>query len=136
MFSPLNIRIKPSRYRRWLYSLALAAALGALCFTAAPWYIQLCLLFAVCVVGRSLFRKGVDWVLLWDVDAAQIKLARAGEPLTACRKIRMLYNVFYLLYLELELEGGRVERLLIFPDSVDPQSYRRLQVAVRWGSIK
>ena len=76
--------------------------------------------------------------LHWDLSSNQLRMAIGTEPLRlAC--ISELYLLFGILSLHLVLieNHGRTRvRLLIFPDSVDTDSYRRLRVAARWGKLK
>lgn len=73
--------------------------------------------------------------LYWDVGNREVKVAIGAAALQHCVGITDLYLVAGILYLNIKkLKGGNI-KLLVFPDSVDKQSYRRLRVAARWASI-
>jgi hypothetical protein len=76
------------------------------------------------------------WSLRWNLDEGELHLAKDSEPYQECIGIRQLYLVFGMLHLQIEQQPKKYINLLIFPDSVDRQSFRRLRVAARWGSIK
>ena len=75
------------------------------------------------------------WSLRWNLDEGELHLAKDSEPYRECLGIRQLYLVFGMLHLQIEHQPKKYLNLLIFPDSVDQQSFRRLRVAARWGSI-
>jgi len=76
------------------------------------------------------------WSLRWNLDEGELHLAKDSEPYQECLGIRQLYLVFGMLHLQIEHQPKKYLNILIFPDSVDRQSFRRLRVAARWGSIK
>lgn len=77
-----------------------------------------------------------DWHLHWNLQSGVISIARGSGSLETCVGIEQLYLVFGMLYLRLNREHHANIHLLIFPDSVDRQSYRRLRVAARWINIR
>ena len=83
----------------------------------------------------ELYRKQVTMVLFWDLISSEISLAPRNHPLQACRGISSLHLLFGVLMLRIQLADQSHRNLLIFPDSVSFQSYRRLRVAARWAKI-
>ena len=77
-----------------------------------------------------------DWHLHWNLQSGVISIARGSGSLETCVGIEQLYLVFGMLYLRLNRQHHENIHLLIFPDSVERHSYRRLRGAARWINIR
>ncbi len=73
--------------------------------------------------------------LYWDIGNREVKVAIGAAALQHCVGITDLYLVAGILYLNIKKQTGSSIKILIFPDSVDKQSYRRLRAVARWASI-
>ncbi|NQZ31830.1 MAG: hypothetical protein HRU06_11180 [Oceanospirillaceae bacterium] len=136
MFSPLNVIIKPSRIKRGLFLSIHALALLSLSLSLAPAALKYPLVVLVLASAVVYWRSmEPSWVLHWDLNAGLISVAKNSEPLEECIAIEQLYLVFGVLYIQLKRVDKVSVHLLIFPDSVNAESYRRLRVAARWASI-
>ncbi len=128
--------IKPSRIKRWLYVAIHLLSLTSIFVADLNSLWQTFLASAVLLsVGYDLYRKQVTRVLFWDLVNCEISLAELDEPLQACLGISSLHLLFGILLLRIKHLDQSHTHLLIFPDSVNFQSYRRLRVAARWAKI-
>lgn len=135
MFSPLNIIIKPSCIKRGLLLSIHALTIISVGLSHAPSLLKYPLIAAV-LCSAVLYWRSIEprWLLHWDLDAGVISVAKNSNALEEC-VIAQLYLVFGMLYLQLKRSDKSHINLLIFPDSVDRESYRRLRVAARWANI-
>jgi len=96
-------------------------------------------IFIVLLVLMSVFKHWLNresiWSLRWNLDEGELYLSKDDQPYQECISIRQLYLVFGMLHLQIEHQPKKYLNLLIFPDSVDKLSFRRLRVAARWASI-
>jgi len=139
VFSPLNVIIRPSRLKRWLYCLIHALAAISVYAASLPfvWQGMILLILFISFCYLLLHTEPIT-ILHWDLINNQLRVANSAGPLQLAA-ISELYLIFGILYLHLvyvEENRGEVVKLLIFPDSVDVNSYRRLRVAARWARVK
>ena len=137
MFSPLNIIIRPSRYKRWLFFCVHLLAVISVVLSQIALLLQVLLALMVLLSAFKHWLKVEPvWSIRWDLDEGQFFLAKGEQPYRDCIGIHQLYLIFGLLHLQIERAPKDYINLLIFPDSVDKQSLRRLRVAARWANIK
>lgn len=138
-FSPVwrvDLRIRPSRfYLALLLTLHLLAAL-AVWWTALPRILQLALLAGIAVIAwlvwqreRRLFivlrEQACDWWLDVGGRSGPVELRR-------CQVWRYLVLMDFSGHDE---KGRWHRRLVIFPDALAPESFRRLRVRLRYGAL-
>lgn len=136
----LKISLKPSRRLALLLCVAHAAAAGAVLAIDLPIWLKLSLgllIGASCGVylyATALLRSGgaIVGLEIRDDDALSIQ-TRRGE----WREGRLLGSTFvspYLTILNIGTEGRFLARhVVIMPDGVDAEDFRRLRVRLRWG---
>lgn len=137
MFSPLNIVIKPSRFRRWLSLFIHLLVLASLLYIDLPLFGLL--IIAVVILVSAVFdllKKQDQYALHWNVSQGSVAVSIYNQTLIPCIKIQRLHLLFGLLFIHLKFEERADLKLYIFKDSVDAQSYRRLRVAARWANLK
>jgi len=135
----LKLAIRPSRQLALLLGLAHAAAAGACLVVAMPVFLKIVL---VLVVGASCGRALYGPALLRSPRAiVALEISEGGALLFQTRrgdweKGTLLDSSFvapYLTVLNLKSEGGRFARhVVILPDSVAADEFRRLRVWLRW----
>ncbi len=136
MFSPLNIRIKPSGIRRWLSLAIHLLALISLFYVALPFYLLLLIAVTVFTSGlHDIFSHKDRYNLYWDLSQGDVRLA-VNQGAFESGEIQRLHLLFGLLFIHLKFENGKALKLYIFKDSVDKQSYRKLRVAARWAKLQ
>lgn len=126
--SPLVLEPRRSRYL--LIYLVLIHAL-ALAVIAAPFNLSLSLRLAVAaVVVMSFIRQIIrvpPWRLVWRTDQDWQLLFQDGRERTG--QLRPdTYVSIWLVILRFQLEQGGRCSVVILPDMLDPQSFRRLRV--------
>ena len=139
MFSPLNVIIRPSRIKRWLYfAIHVLAAISIVAARLSSFWQATLLLIIICSACYLLYYREPLIALHWDLSSNQLRVASGTEPLRLARlsEIYLLFGILSLHLVLIENQGRSRVRLLIFPDSVDTDSYRRLRVAARWGKLK
>ncbi len=135
----LKISLKPSRRLAMLLGLAHAAAAGMVLVVDVPIWLQLFLLVligtscGVCLYGPALLRGGEAIVGLETGEGGSLLLqTRRGE----WREGALLGSSFvspYLTVLIVRTEGKLFARhVVIMPDSLDAEDFRRLRVRLRW----
>jgi len=77
-------------------------------------------------------------ILHWDLINNQLRIASStgSLQLAVIAELYLLFGILYLRLVYIEEHPNTPVRLLIFPDSVDSNSYRRLRVAARWARLK
>lgn len=138
-FSPVwrvDLRIRPSRFfLGLLLTLHLLAALAVL-WAALPLVLQFALLAGIAVMAWRCWRyesklfivlreQAGDWWLESDGRSGAVELRR-------CQVWR------YLVVMDFcgrDDQGRRHHRLVIFPDALAPESFRRLRVRLRHGAL-
>jgi len=133
-----QIDINPSFYLAILLMAAHCAAAAALWFVLPPW----ALLTLACVLGFSLlyYLLRDAWLRLPGscialvVDEGLVVLLRGNGSRTECRVMSGSLVTPALTVLTVLPQGARLARsIVLLPDSVDPESFRRLRVWLRWG---
>lgn len=136
----LKIVIKPSRRLALLLCLAHAAAAGAFLVLELPIWLKISLVLligascGVYLYGPALLRGSGAIVGLEIRDGDKLSFqTRRGE----WREGTLLGSSFvspYLTVLNFRTEGNLLARhVVILPDSVDADEFRRLRVRLRWG---
>jgi hypothetical protein len=135
VFSPVNVRIKPSKIRRWLSLFIHSLGVVSLCYVALPFYL---LILIAIVIGLSALQdflsSKVVYSLLWDLSQGCVRVASDKEALVS-GEVQRLHLLFGLLFIHIKLDNDKALKLFIFKDSVDKQSYRKLRVAARWAKL-
>lgn len=124
----LRLDLSPSRRRRqwrWLAHLAVAATLPMLQHIGWVAIVAAVLLFSL---YRS--RRTHDPGLLWDSDGRWTLYEHAME--TEAELAGAAFSQPWLVILPLRrADGGRVQRIAIFPDMLPAREFRRLRVRLR-----
>ena len=124
----LRLELKPSRQRRywrWLTHLSVVATLPML---QSFWLISA----VAAVVLLSLYRSSTepDITLLWHSDGRWSLFREGGE--TAATLAEAAFIQPWLVILPLRVDAQRrVQRIVIFPDMLPAQEFRRLRVKLR-----
>ena len=136
----LKISIKPSRRLALVLCAAHAAAAGAVLIVEFPIWLKIVLVpiigasCGVYLYGSALLRSSRAVVGLEISDDGALSFqTRRGE----WREGRLLGSSFvspYLTILNIGTEGKFFARhVVIMPDCVDAEDFRRLRVRLRWG---
>jgi hypothetical protein len=128
--TPLELELSPSKRQRKL--LLFINALAAISILLLPWHFLLRLVFLVSVLLLSYFlryktsackrivwQSGNHWLL--TIDDVTSEAVLLPETLVS----------FWLVILLFRLEGGRRCSVLIWPDSVHADAFRRLRVRLK-----
>lgn len=132
---PLRLELRPSRFLTLFVSSGHVLALFAAWAAAVPDALRLVLTIAVLVSGwRQLWRAYGGRTedpsrIIWGPDGAW-SLYGDGRWQSA-RLVRTVYEHPFLVVLPLRTDDGRIHRIVIAPDAVDVDSYRRLRVRIR-----
>ncbi len=124
----LRLELKPSRqcrWWRWLTHLAVAATLSML---QSPW-----LIVAVAVVLLlSLYRSRIEpaITLLWHGDGHWTMFEDGVETAVTLAESAFIQPWLVILPLRVDTQR-RVQRIVIFPDMLPEQDFRRLRVRLR-----
>ena len=136
----LKISIKPSRRLALLLCLAHVAAAGAVLAIDLPIWLKILLVLLICAscaaysYSTALLRSGgaVVGLEIGDDDALSFQ-TRRGE----WREGTLLGSSFvspYLTILNIGTAGRFFARhVVIMPDGIDAEDFRRLRVRLRWG---
>ena len=136
----LKISIKPSRRLALLLCVAHAAAAGASLLLDLPLWLKFLLLVligtscAVYLYGTALLRSGGAVVNLEIKDDGALSFqTRRGEWREGTLRGSSFVSP-YLTILNIRTEGRFFPRhVVIMPDCVDAEDFRRLRVRLRWG---
>ena len=150
----VSVQIKPSRYLVMLMAamalvflltgaLVFCDGLGAFIPYAKP--VLVCVfLSAAAMLCCALFRMGKTYTLdIYGNGQIRLKQDKRYEFVTSAKKNPERENGIlklseqstvwsWLLVLYLEAESGKTTRLIVLPDSVPPEVFRKLYVACRW----
>lgn len=129
----LDLRLKPSRMAQALQLLLHGAAVGAVLAAALSWWWQLLLVFAIVLALAWQWRcerqqvlhlreQGLDW---W------LETRTASGPVRLCR-LRVWRYLVIMDFQGREASGWR-QRVVIFPDMLSADEFRRLRVRLRYG---
>lgn len=136
----LRISIKPSRRLALVLCAAHAAVAGTSLVLGLPMPVKIALVlligtsWGICLYGPALLRSNDSVIGLELKDDGAVSFqTRSGE----WREGRLLGSSFvspYLTILNLRSEDRFLARhVVIVPDSVDAEEFRRLRVRLRWG---
>ncbi len=133
--APLRFEIQPSRLlARFLFCVHALALLAA---WAAPLSVPLRVLLTAAILAsgwRELRRQRGIRVrmpssIVWGADGSWS--VHAGGRWQSAHLERTVHEHPMLVVLPLRTEDGRIHRVVIPPDAVDVDSYRRLRVRIR-----
>ncbi|MDH5536325.1 MAG: hypothetical protein OEZ08_12260 [Betaproteobacteria bacterium] len=138
--APFIIALRPSRRLAWLLGLAHLAAAGAVWVLELPLWLAIPLVLSLAVhgvtqVARAALLRGVNSVMAVEAGRA------SGVPFRdrdgAWHEGSLLGSSYVspvLTILNLRLAATRgLRHVVILPDAVDPDEFRRLRVWLRWS---
>jgi len=137
---PIKLNLKPSY---WLAALLAVCSLGA-CIIALcmPMTVSLKIFICVPVVLAATYFIAQDTLILLPWSFTDLALNTKGELLvtrkdglvSAAKVLPSSFVAAYLTVLNLKTGASRWRRnLLLTPDIVDAEAFRRLRVWLRWG---
>ncbi len=137
MFSPLEVSFKPSRRLWWLQLSSHLTLVVLLVISVLPLYLILCL---AALAGLNLwlsYRQREDAVqaLRWDADLHTVALYEAGLGWVTADALESVLVWRWLLIVRIHA-GGRRRRLVVLPDSVSADAFRRLSVLARLAPLQ
>lgn len=137
---PLHVRIGPSRCLAGLLVLVHALAWAMLYPLALPETLKLALAAAIAVSGvhsvmRTALLKSRNAIVALEIgnEGVAIRERHAGQW-RACRVLGTTFVSSHLTVLNLELvKDGAVRHVVLLPDNVDRDDFRRLRVQLCWN---
>nr|WP_067289492.1 protein YgfX [Marinobacterium profundum] len=137
MFSPLEVTLKPSRRLWWLQLSSHLALVVLLVISVLPFYLILCL---IGVAGLNLWlsyrqRRGAIRALRWDADLHTVAIYEAGQGWVSADALESVLAWRWLLILRIQA-GGRRRRLVLLPDSMTRDAFRRLSVVAKLAPLQ
>ncbi|MFT5706208.1 MAG: hypothetical protein ACI9ES_000479 [Oceanospirillaceae bacterium] len=137
MFSPLNIIIRPSLFKRGLYVTVHLLAVICIVATRLSGYWQLFLISLIALSALYEYKHRQPIITLhWDLISRKVSVAANDGPLQQTLGVTKVHLIFGMIFIQIKREAHPDLKLLVFRDSVDENSYRRLRVATRWASLK
>lgn len=140
MFNPLRIEIKPSKFwQLWLLCSHLLAAFSLL-LAPMPLFTQLILLFGLGLSYWSFFKfpinKGVSG-FIWNQDQSLFATVDTKGIQTSHAMPQRLLRLPFLVCLHVEANAPIPKQwLILFPDMMSKDDWRRLQVMARWSELR
>ena len=132
------VSLRPSWILAAILVVAHGAAITVIALVGMPLWLQLILIAAL--VGSLAFE--IKTVLLRAPDAVVTLEFASDDTLTIqtrrgnwirCEVLGSTYVTYFLSILNLnEQGGGRTKRVVILPDSIDAEDFRKLRVWLRW----
>lgn len=132
MFLPLELTLRPSRIYRAILALAQGLALAGIGLAALPLWVKVMAVAALSMGALRLWRENANSARGLRVgQSGQVELL-ADEWLAAviCGRPVVLP---WLVSLTLQNGQGRKHRLTVWPDSTEPDRFRKLRVWLRMG---
>lgn len=132
MFIPLELAIKPSRVYAGVLLIACSLAVTGIWLAAIPAWGQALMTLGLILAVLRHWRKGLP-------DVQGLRIAQSGqiEIFQTDWQSAMIKGqpvvLPWLVSLNVEPEGGKARRLMIWPDAVDADSARRLRAWLKWG---
>ena len=133
------IAIGPSRQARgWIVAVAAASTLATLAANLDPFLQAAVVLALVCAQVRALrldaCREGPGAIVRIAVDLAERVEARLHDGAVVARRLRDgCFVAPWLTIVRWRPDGARFTRtILVAPDAVDAEAYRRLRILLRW----
>lgn len=140
---PLSIALRPSRRLALAFAAAHLAAAGAVVATGLPLWLTLAIGSALLghgtiTVARAALLRGRRAVVAFEAGRAETLPFRTRDGVWhEGRLLGSSYVAPYLTVLNISETGKwRVFHVLIVPDAVDAEDFRRLRVWLRWGGLK
>ena len=135
----LNIRLKPSLYLSLLLSAAHIIAIGLVLVLPLPIELKLVTTLVFCISLVFYLNRNVRLAALNSVIALEINEdctctieTRSGKQLD-CILLPTSYVSASLTILNLKANDELLARhVVILPDSIDPEDFRKLRVLLRW----
>ncbi|HMJ49425.1 MAG TPA: protein YgfX [Burkholderiales bacterium] len=135
----LNIRFKPSVILGLLLVLAHASAVGLLLVVPLPIWSKLVTVVVVCISFAFYFRRNARLAAPSSLVALEIKEDCACTVETrngnrrSCTVLPTSYVSASLTILNLKVDGKLLRKhLVILPDAVNAEDFRKLRVLLRW----
>ncbi len=139
--TPLRLELKPSPKLLWVLAFAHLGAAGLLLTTSLPAWAVSCL--ALGVLGSFLWlttrhallmQSGAVVWLLWGAGNEWLLGARDGTRMAAQLNPQSFVRPWLTVLLLAPASGGPMRNVVILPDSLDAESFRRLRVRLRLES--
>ena len=135
----LNIRLKPSGYLALLVSAAHTIAIGLVLALPLPIGLKLVTTLVFCVslvfyLKRNARLASPNSIIRLEImeDCTCAIETRSGQQLD-CILLPTSYASASLTILNLKADGEMLARhVVILPDSIDPEDFRKLRVLLRW----
>ncbi len=136
--TPLRLELKPSRTLFWLLTFSHLGAAGLLSTMSLPFWVKAFLGMSVLVsylwlVGRHalLRHPGAAVSLLWPRgDHWQVQ-SRNGAQVSALLSPESFVHPWLTVLLLKPESGGRARNVVLLPDMLDAEAFRRLRVRLR-----
>ena len=135
----LKVALRPSRQLALLLGLAHAAAAGACLVAPTPVWLKVILVLAVggscgrALYGPALLRSPESIVALEISEGGALSFQRRRGDWEEGTLLDSSFVAPYLTVLNLKSEGSRfAHHVVIMPDSVAADEFRRLRVWLRW----
>ncbi len=139
--TPLRLELKPSRNLLWVLTATHFGALGLLPATSLPvWLVVSLSALVVASYARQVLRFA--WLrspasvvsLFWPAGEQWRLRDRSGGETTAFLLPDSFIKPWLTILLFRPDSGGRVRNVIILPDALDAESFRRLRVRLRLNS--
>ena len=132
MFIPLELAIKPSRIYSGVMLAACGLAMTGVWLAVMPVGVRAALALLLLLAAVHYWRKGLSGVHgLRIMQSGHLEILQANWLPAVIRGQPVVLP--WLISLVVLPEGGKARRLMIWPDSVDADSARRLRVWLKWG---
>ncbi len=136
MFSPLNVKLKSSRYYPLaVFLIYLLAGLAVLAFEVSPFVklVLLATLLLALAVSRCLtVNQGISG-FLWSAQTGEFSVYRKAGVKVRVPALGAIFRLRWLVLIRLVPEQGvAAQWLVLLPDMMSAEEWRRLQVLSRW----
>lgn len=137
---PQHIEIKPSGLLALALCAAHVAAAAVAWLAPVPLWLKAGITLAIVAsLVHSLSRKAAlhaarAIVALEVTEAGRISFRTRNGEWQACELLGSTYVSPYLTILNLKAQGARVRHVVLVPDNVEAQDFRRLRTWLRWGA--
>ena len=139
--TPLRLELKPSSSLYWLLTAIHLGALALLPATSLPvWLVMSLSAFVVASYARQVsrfawLRSSASVVSLYWPEGEQWRLGcRNGDETWALLLSDSFVKPWLTILLFRPDSGGRVQNVVILPDMLDPENFRRLRVRLKLNS--
>jgi len=124
------VRLRPSRIARAALAVVLLAALGAIVWADLPWYGRLAAATLAAAIALHAWRTRVPVALRLHPDGT-LEWREAAQDWQAVTLLPSSHVTPWLCVLACRSDG-RAHHLVIYPDSLHREDFRRLRVWLRW----